>query len=229
MMQYKGYIASIEYDDKAEIFHGEVLNVRDVITFHGRTVSELKKALKGSVEDYLEFCKSRGESPEEPYPGRFAVRLDPSLHRRLNAKGQCDGCIEAAMKLLRHGANPIKLLKAMLPQRKRGRPPKKTNKIKRGRGAPKKWDAIKYANLLTFYGVGQGKLAREGKPITDKMAMQSGMEKTLDKYSQLLVKEGLPALREGEKRDITDALAKRLPDAKKFLSVRNRGEKLSEK
>jgi predicted HicB family RNase H-like nuclease len=61
MMTYKGYEATVEYDDDSEIFHGEVINLRDVVTFQGRSVSELKKAFAGSVEDYLAFCKERGE------------------------------------------------------------------------------------------------------------------------------------------------------------------------
>ena len=65
MMRYKGYEAAVEYDEDAEIFHGDVINLRDVITFQGRSVSELKKAFAGSVEDYLAFCQTRGEDPEK--------------------------------------------------------------------------------------------------------------------------------------------------------------------
>ena len=36
MMEYKGYVGRVEYDDEAAIFHGEVINTRDVITFQGR-------------------------------------------------------------------------------------------------------------------------------------------------------------------------------------------------
>lgn len=68
MMSYEGYEAVIEFDDEAEMFHGEVINLRDVITFQGTSVAELKDALKGSVEDYLAFCKERGEEPERPCP-----------------------------------------------------------------------------------------------------------------------------------------------------------------
>ena len=68
MMSYKGYEAVIEFDDEAELFHGEVINLRDVITFQGASVTELKDALKDSVEDYLAFCKERGEEPEKPFP-----------------------------------------------------------------------------------------------------------------------------------------------------------------
>ena len=82
-MSYKGYEAVVEYDEEAEVFHGEVVNTRDVITFEGRSVDELKAALADSVEDYLAFCRERGESPEKPFSGQFVVRVDPSLHRKV--------------------------------------------------------------------------------------------------------------------------------------------------
>ncbi|WP_346297088.1 type II toxin-antitoxin system HicB family antitoxin [Rhodopseudomonas sp. P1] len=59
-MTYKGYTATVEYDPDAGIFHGEVAGTRDVITFQGKSVAELKKALAGSIEDYLAFCKEDG-------------------------------------------------------------------------------------------------------------------------------------------------------------------------
>jgi predicted HicB family RNase H-like nuclease len=83
MMRYGEYEASVEFDEEAEIFHGEVINLRDVVTFQGRSVSELKKAFAASVEDYLAFCRERGEEPEKPFSGRFVVRTDPSLHRAM--------------------------------------------------------------------------------------------------------------------------------------------------
>jgi len=82
-MEYKGYLAGVEYDDRAGVFHGEVMNLRDVITFQGSGVRELRKALRDSVEDYLAFCAERGEEPGKPFSGRFVVRLSPDLHRRV--------------------------------------------------------------------------------------------------------------------------------------------------
>ncbi|VFN06262.1 MAG: hypothetical protein BECKG1743D_GA0114223_110503 [Candidatus Kentron sp. G] len=37
MMRYKGYLSKVEFDNLANIFHGEVVNIRGVITFQGRT------------------------------------------------------------------------------------------------------------------------------------------------------------------------------------------------
>lgn len=67
MMEYKEYFAKVEFSDDDNIFHGEVINLRDVITFEGETVRELKKAFQDSVDDYLNFCAKRGEGPEKPY------------------------------------------------------------------------------------------------------------------------------------------------------------------
>jgi predicted HicB family RNase H-like nuclease len=51
MISYKGYSGTVRFDDESEILHGEVLGLRDVDTFHGTTVQELKRAFEESVED----------------------------------------------------------------------------------------------------------------------------------------------------------------------------------
>lgn len=64
MMQYKGYEAKVEPDPQAGILHGEVIGMRDVITFQAKSADELEQAFQDSVDDYLEFCRQRGEQPE---------------------------------------------------------------------------------------------------------------------------------------------------------------------
>lgn len=83
MMQYKGYFANVEFDDEAYIFHGEVINLRDVITFESDCVDGLRQEFEDSVDDYLEFCVSRNEEPERPFSGQFVVRIEPNLHRQI--------------------------------------------------------------------------------------------------------------------------------------------------
>jgi predicted HicB family RNase H-like nuclease len=91
MMEYKGYVGRVEYDDEAGSFHGEVINIRDVITFQGASVAELKKAFRASVADYLAFCSERGEEPEKPFSGQFVTRVSPDLHRRINLAATLSG------------------------------------------------------------------------------------------------------------------------------------------
>ena len=90
-MKHKDYIATIEYDDDANLFHGEVANLRDVVTFQGRSVAELKKAFRESIEDYLELCAKRGEEPERPVSGKFVVRVAPEVHSRVAAAAVREG------------------------------------------------------------------------------------------------------------------------------------------
>lgn len=91
MMEYKGYFAKVEFDDDANIFHGEVINLRDVITFEGETVYELRQSFKDSVDDYLAFCADRGEDPEKPYSGKFVVRVEPELHKSISIEARKKG------------------------------------------------------------------------------------------------------------------------------------------
>ena len=91
MITYTGYHGVFEYDPKADIFHGEVINLSDVVTFQGRSIDELKEALKDSVEDYLEFCTAKGKQPEKPYSGRFNVRLEPELHQQIALEAASSG------------------------------------------------------------------------------------------------------------------------------------------
>jgi predicted HicB family RNase H-like nuclease len=90
-MTYKGYDALVTYDEEAELFHGEVMNTRDVITFEGSSVGELKQALLESIEDYLSFCKERGEEAEKPFSGQFVVRVEPPLHRAAVSAAKREG------------------------------------------------------------------------------------------------------------------------------------------
>jgi predicted HicB family RNase H-like nuclease len=83
MMEYKGYMGVVEYDDEARLFHGEVINTRDVITFQGTTGEELEGAVKDSVYDYLAWCMEEGTEPERPYSGKFNLRLPPELHKEV--------------------------------------------------------------------------------------------------------------------------------------------------
>jgi predicted HicB family RNase H-like nuclease len=82
MLKYKGYAGHVEYDDDSGVFHGEVVDLRDVITFQGRSVDEIERAFRESIDDYLQFCEIRGEEPDKPFSGRLMLRLPPALHRK---------------------------------------------------------------------------------------------------------------------------------------------------
>ena len=83
MMTYKNYAAKVDFDTEAKFFHGEVIGTQDVITFQGKSVSELEKAFKDSIEDYIEFCAKKKKKPEKSFSGKLNLRLDPNTHRQV--------------------------------------------------------------------------------------------------------------------------------------------------
>jgi predicted HicB family RNase H-like nuclease len=53
MMEYKGYRAAVSFDSDAGVFHGEVVDTRDVIVFEGRSAEQLPEEFRFSIDDYL--------------------------------------------------------------------------------------------------------------------------------------------------------------------------------
>ncbi len=62
-MEYKGYIGEASFDSDARIFHGEIINTKNVVTFQGTSVEELEKSFRDSVDDYLDWCREDGLKP----------------------------------------------------------------------------------------------------------------------------------------------------------------------
>ena len=91
MLKHRGYTGHVEFDDEDGIFHGEVLGLRDVVTFQGKSVEALEQAFRDSVDDYLAFCEERGEEPDRPFSGRLMVRLPPELHREVYLRARQEG------------------------------------------------------------------------------------------------------------------------------------------
>ena len=82
IMKHDQYVARVEFDEEEDLFHGRVINTRDVITFYGGSVRELRREFAKSIKAHLLFCKEQGIDPSRPYSGRIPLRIDPDLHRR---------------------------------------------------------------------------------------------------------------------------------------------------
>jgi predicted HicB family RNase H-like nuclease len=64
MMRYRDYVGKVEYDAESDTFHGQVVGIRDVVTFEGRSVEELRGEFQKSVDVYLEVCAEAGKAPD---------------------------------------------------------------------------------------------------------------------------------------------------------------------
>lgn len=79
-MSHKGYTARVEFDERDNIFVGRVLGIRNMISFHGETVAELRGEFEAAVDDYVRDCKQQGLKPEKPASGKLLLRVPPEVH-----------------------------------------------------------------------------------------------------------------------------------------------------
>lgn len=91
VMSYKNYSARIEYSDDDGCFIGHLAGIRDIVGFHGESVSELRSAFEEAVDDYLATCEKLNRSPQRPYSGKVMLRLDPSIHARVAMQAESQG------------------------------------------------------------------------------------------------------------------------------------------
>jgi predicted HicB family RNase H-like nuclease len=92
MLKYKNYLGVAEYDAEAKVFTGEVIGVRSVITFQGRTPEEIEASFRESIDLYLEMCREDGVTPDKSYSGKFNVRIEPELHREIALRAAQEHC-----------------------------------------------------------------------------------------------------------------------------------------
>jgi len=82
-MTYKGYLGSVAYSEKDNVFFGKIEGINGLVNFEGESVKELTDAFHEAVDDYLAYCKDEGIEPDKSYSGVLNVRLAPALHRKI--------------------------------------------------------------------------------------------------------------------------------------------------
>lgn len=70
MMTYKGYAATVEFDDSVGRLHGRVVNSSPypIATFEATDVDGLKAEFQRSIDEYLLSAKKTVSSPKNPFP-----------------------------------------------------------------------------------------------------------------------------------------------------------------
>jgi len=91
LLEYKGYHASIEYDADDNILVGEVLGIDDSLNFHGSSIDELTETFHNCIDNYLDLCAEIGKNPEKEYSGRFSVRINPEMHKKIYIMAESKG------------------------------------------------------------------------------------------------------------------------------------------
>ncbi len=84
-MEYKGYTATVEFDESVGRLHGRVVNSGPypIVTFEATDVEGIQREFHRSIDEYLGSCKEDGVEPRKPFSGKLNVRLGPVLHQRV--------------------------------------------------------------------------------------------------------------------------------------------------
>ena len=82
MIEYRGYVARVEFDDSADVFHGRVLNSGSypIATFESTRAGSLRQEFERSIDEYLAVCAEADIQPAKPFSGKLNLRLGSSLH-----------------------------------------------------------------------------------------------------------------------------------------------------
>jgi predicted HicB family RNase H-like nuclease len=107
-LSFKGYSARVEFDERDEVFVGRILGIRDIISFHGESVGELRSAFEHAVSDYLAECEEAGVSPQKPASGKLLLRVPPDVHGQAIVAAQAAGLSlnQWAMQAIQHAIQP---------------------------------------------------------------------------------------------------------------------------
>ena len=71
-LEYKGYKGSVEYSKEDNCLFGKVQGMsKDLITYEGLTLEELRKDFEEGIDSYIEGCKADGVEPAKPYSGKL--------------------------------------------------------------------------------------------------------------------------------------------------------------
>ena len=91
-LKYKGYSGTVEYSEEDNCLFGKVIGMnKNIITYEGKTVEELKADFESGIDLYLESCKEREIKPQKPYSGSLNIRIPSEVHSQLALRAQMTG------------------------------------------------------------------------------------------------------------------------------------------
>ena len=69
MIEYKGYIAEVEFDDSVGRFHGRVINSGSysIVSFEATDAEGIREEFRRSIDEYIASCEEDGSEPLKPF------------------------------------------------------------------------------------------------------------------------------------------------------------------
>ncbi|HEX9390145.1 MAG TPA: type II toxin-antitoxin system HicB family antitoxin [Usitatibacteraceae bacterium] len=90
-MKYRGYTARIDFDERDNVFAGDIVGMSERLTFHGASVDELRGDFEFAVDHYLAACAAAGQKPERQASGKLLIRIPPDIHAAAGVRAAAEG------------------------------------------------------------------------------------------------------------------------------------------
>lgn len=84
-LEYKGYKGTVEYAQANDCLCGKVVGMGNLlITYEGKTISELRSDFESVLEFYFSECKREMRKPKKPFSGTLNLRMSSEIHERVS-------------------------------------------------------------------------------------------------------------------------------------------------
>ena len=83
LLQYKGYLGTIEYSAEDNLLHGKIAGITDLVSYDGESLEGLKNCFEKAVEDYLEMCNAEGLEPDKTSLDELQRQLSKSAEEMI--------------------------------------------------------------------------------------------------------------------------------------------------
>lgn len=100
LLTYKNYTARITFDTDGMVIVGEVLGIKDTLSFHTETAAQVEAMFHQSIDNYLAFCVEVGKEPDKPgtvhegrTKGRHRCRFPEGMTVKPDGIHPLDPCI----------------------------------------------------------------------------------------------------------------------------------------
>lgn len=82
-LSYKGFIGSVAFSEKDNVFFGKIEGIDGLVNFEGESVSELKESFYEAVDAYVAFCEEEGVECHKSYTGNLNIKISPDIHNKV--------------------------------------------------------------------------------------------------------------------------------------------------
>lgn len=91
IIEYKGFIGSVHFSSRDQVFFGKVEGINDLITFEGESVKEFSNTFNYVIDVHIRDCEIEQIEAAKSYKGSLNVRINSELHRKIAVEAKMRG------------------------------------------------------------------------------------------------------------------------------------------